>query len=127
MTALFGWPKLAQCLGEHGRDLSVPTGHRTLVDTLSIEVQQRLWLQHCFHTLSGIGQTPELTLAREEEQKRLTDFVEALRLHHETVKALGLTIDKLLTILVLPSADEHILVETLLREFGLESTSQQLL
>jgi len=127
VTTTFGWPKLAQCLAEHGRELSVPTGSHTLVDTLSVETQQRLWLQHCFHALSGLGQTPALTLANEAEQKRLTEFVEALRLHHQTVKALNLTIDKLLTILVLPSADEHILVERLLREFGLESTSQRLL
>jgi hypothetical protein len=83
-----------------------------------------LSLQGCFDALSGLGQDEELTLENEEErQYRIEDFVESLREHKDSVQYFALTLDSLLTRVIVPEKDKPILMHALQEKLGMESTA----
>ena len=116
-----GWPRLVECLEEHGRGLSLPDGLATPIDVVPVEMQHRLWLQSCFEALSGLGQMDELTLEEEDQLYRIPEFIEYLQAHKESVRFLDLSLEKLLAILVLPEKDREIFVRLMREELGLTS------
>jgi hypothetical protein len=121
-----GWPRLAAALEEHGEGLSLPAGVSRPVEVVPTELRHRLWLQSCLDALSGLGQEPELTLADPEEHYRIDEFVANLRRCRESVGFLGLTLDGLLSVVVLPDADVPLFVEAMKDRLGLSSGEEPL-
>jgi hypothetical protein len=78
-------------------------------------------LQACFDALHGLGQEDELTLANPEQQDRVEWFINLLREHKESVQYFDLTLDDLLTRVILPPKDRAILIEMMLRQLGMTS------
>jgi hypothetical protein len=98
--------------------LSLPEGVETPIDVIPKEIQHKLWLQYCFDALSGIGQEEELTLEEPKQLGRIEDFIARLQECKDSVQFLDLTLEKLLTILILPPKDEKIFVDLMLKKLG---------
>jgi hypothetical protein len=121
-----GWRNLVSALEEHGDGLSLPRGVDRPIEVVPAELRHKLWLQTCLDQLSGLGQDEELTLRNEEQQDRIQWFIRDLREHKESVESLGLTLEKLLKVLVLPPRDEPIFVEMMQERLGLNSTQDRI-
>jgi len=121
-----GWPDLAECVVEYGLDLSLPEGVTDPLDVFDVELRHRLWLQYCFDMLHGLGQDAELTLENEEQRWRIDEFVERLQEHVDSVRHFDLTLEKLLTMVVLPSRDSEIFAELMTERLGLTGIQDRL-
>src|SRR4051812_22363110 len=121
-----GWKELYAALEQYGEGLSLPRGVDRPIEVVPAELRHKLWLQACFDQLSGLGQDDELTLRNEEQQDGIECFVRDLREHGESVESLGLTLEELLKVLILPPQDEPIFVEMMKEELGLDSTHDKL-
>ena len=119
-----GWPALVEALEEHGRDLSLPEGVDSPLDIFPVDLRHRLWLQVCFDALSGLGQGEELTL--EKQPDRVEWFVRCLREHKHTVQYFDLTLEKLLTRVIMPPKDEKIFVEMVMEKLGMTLSQEHL-
>ncbi|MFO7905293.1 MAG: hypothetical protein ACQESR_31005 [Planctomycetota bacterium] len=121
------WGRLVHCLNKHADGLSLPEGIASPVEVVPAELRQKLWLQDCFSGLSGLGQDEELTLENEEERQfRIKDLVEGLREHKDSVRYFDLTLDSLLTRVIVPERDKPILIHSMQKELGIESTADRL-
>lgn len=121
-----GWKQIMTALAEHGQCLSLPPGVESYREVVPADLRHRLWLQYCFDMLSGLGQEEELTLANEEQQDRIDWFIRRLRECKEGVVYFGLTLDSLLTRVILPETDRLLLIEMMQTKLGLKSTQDQI-
>jgi hypothetical protein len=121
-----GWGRLTHCLNEHGKHLSLPSGATTPMEVVPVELRHKLWLQWCFNELGGLGQSETLTLQNEEEHDRIEGFIECLRRCKESVQYFDLTLDALLTRVVLPEQDRPVLVGMMPEKLGMKSTQDRL-
>jgi hypothetical protein len=122
-----GWPMLVEVLETHARDLSLPTDAGEPLDIFPVDLRHRLWLQICFDALSGLGQEDDLTLANPQQQEyRIEWFLRCLKQHKDTVKYLDLSLDTLLTMIIMPSIDEEIFVQLMTERLGLPSSQVHL-
>ena len=121
-----GWATLVEALEEHGRDLSLPKGVESPLDIFPVDLQHRLWLQICFDALSGLGQEEELTLENPEQRDRMKWFIRCLKEHKDAVQYLNLTLDDLLTRVIMPPTDEKIFVEIVMEQLGVPSRQHHL-
>ncbi len=69
-------------------------------------MRHALGLQDCFNDLSGLGQSRELTLEDEEERYRVEDIINHLRDRIESVEFFDLTLESLMTRVILPERDQ---------------------
>lgn len=121
-----GWPTLVEVLESHGRNLSLPEGVESPLDIFPIDLQHRLWLQTCFDALSGLGQDKELTLENKRQQDRVAWFIRLLRERKDTIQYFDLTLEKLLTRVIMPPRDEKIFVKMMMEQLGLTSSQEHL-
>lgn len=115
-----GWPNLIKALAEHGQLLSLPEGVSDPLDVVSSDLQHRLWLQSCFEAVDGIG-SEWGSFEREEDRDRVDAFIVLLRVCKENVKALELTLEKLLKVLIMPPRERELFVELFSEALGLRS------
>jgi len=90
------------------------------LEVIPAEVQHNLWLQYCFNDLAGLGQAEELTLRDEDQQDRIDEFIDQLRECRESVEYFDLTLDSLLSRVILPEQDQPIFVGFDAGEVGIE-------
>jgi hypothetical protein len=121
-----GWQRIMAALEEHGQGLSLPQGVASFREVVVPDVRHKLWLQYCFDELSGLGQFEELTLAEEEQLSRIDGFIERLRECKESVLYFGLTLELLLTRVILPERDRTIFVKMMLEKLGLGSVQEEI-
>ena len=121
-----GWDRLVDALEEHAQDLSLPEGTESFLDIFSHDLQHRLWLQTCFDALSGLGQEEELTLEEEEEYYRIEEFISLLRDHKETVEYFDLTLETLLTRVIMSPKDEKLFITMMMEQLELPTTQASL-
>lgn len=119
-----GWTDLANAIEKHARHLSLPEGVSTPLDIFPPDLFHRLELQASFDMLRGLGQEKELNL--EDQPWRLSDFVDRLRENKASVAYLDLTLDKLLTKIIIPPNDEKIFVPRMMEELDLASPQEPL-
>ena len=121
-----GWPRIVSALREHGEGLSLPPGVESCEEVVPADLRHKLWLQWCFDELSGLGQHASLTLKDPEQHDRVRWFIERLRKCKETVAYLRLTLESLLSRLVLPQEDQPIFLEMMRSTLGLASPQEQI-
>jgi len=121
-----GWNQIATALREHGQGLSLPSGVESPEEVVPAELRHKLWLQWCFNDLSGLGQGVELTLENPEEHERVDGFIESLRECKDSVAFLRLTLESLMTKLILPERDQPIFVKLIQEKLGLSSAKEQI-
>jgi hypothetical protein len=121
-----GWRNLVACLNKRGGGLSLPQGATSPVQVIPADLRHRLDLQDCFSALSGLGQFDGATLEREDEQYCVDDFINILRTCKESVDFLDLTLDSLLTRLVLPDKETPIFIRLMQTKLGVKSTSDRI-
>jgi len=119
-----GWNQIVAALREHGQGLSMPPGAKSPEEVVPAELRHKLWLQFCFNTLSGFGQSDELTLENPEEICQVDYFIENLRECKDIVAYFGLTLESLQTRLILPEKDQSIFVREMQSKLGLSSTQE---
>jgi hypothetical protein len=116
-----GWNGIATVLREHGQGLSLPPGVESPEEVVPADLRQKLWLQWCFNDLSGLGQEEELTLENPEEHDRVDRFIGSLRECKDSVAYFILTLESLMTKLILPERDQPIFVRLMQEKLGLSS------
>jgi hypothetical protein len=121
-----GWRNLVACLSKHGGGLSLPQGAKTPVEVVPTELRHKLELQDCFNALSGLGQFDDATLEMEDQQYRVDEFIDSLREHKDSVAYFDLTLDSLLTRVILPDRDMPIFVQMIQEKLGLKSTTDRI-
>jgi hypothetical protein len=121
-----GWKDLVAALEQHGDGLSLPEGAGRPVEVVPAELRHKLWLQTCLGHLGGLGQEKALTLQDPQQHYRIEELIACLREHKESVEALDLTQEKVMTVLILPPQDEPIFVEMMQEELGLASTQDRI-
>ena len=111
-------------LRDHGQGLSLPPGVKSLEEVVPAELHHKLWLQFCFNNLSGFGQSEDLTLENPEEVCQIGFFIESLQECKDTVAYFDLTLESLMTKLILPERDEAIFVREMVDKLGLSSAQE---
>jgi hypothetical protein len=115
-----GWHRIMTALDEHGPGLSLPPGVASHREVVPADLRHKLWLQFCFDILGGLGQDEDLTL-EEEDPWRVDELIMRLRECKESVAYFGLTLDSLLTRVVLPERDRPLLAELMREKLGLRT------
>jgi len=118
-----GWTWIMKALDEHGQSLSLPPGVASYKQVVPADLQHKLWLQYCFDILSGLGKTDELILT-EEDPWRINELILRLRECKESVAHFGLTVESLLTRVILPERDRPIFVKLMQEKLGLASAQE---
>lgn len=119
-----GWLRIATALEEHGQGLSLPPGVASHEEVVPADLRHKLWLQDCFNDLSGLGQEEDLTLEDPDEQYRVDEFILDLRDRKESAAYFGLTLESLLTRVILPDRDRPIFIRMMQEKLGLRSTAE---
>ena len=114
-----GWDQIVSALRAHGQDLSLPPGVESAEMVVPAELRHKLWLQYCYDELSGLGQDAELTLEDPRQQDRIDGFIDRLRDCKDSVAYFELTLDSLLTRVVLPAKDQPIFLKMMQDRLGL--------
>src|SRR5437588_8361848 len=107
-----GWNLIVTALREHGGGLSLPPGAKSPEEVVPAELRHKLWLQWCFNDLDGLGQDEELTLEDSEQHERVDGFIDNLRECKDSVAYLGLTLESLMSKLILPERDQPIFIRS---------------
>ena len=89
-------------------------------------MRHKLWLQFCINALGGLGQDDSLTLEDPEEHYRVDWCIENLRECKDSVAFFGLTLESLLTRVILPAKDQPIFIKMMQEKLGLTSTQEQI-
>jgi hypothetical protein len=121
-----GWPCIVACLAESGQGLSLPEGVLAPVEVVPAELRHDLWLQSCLDALIGLGQDEALTLEDPGQHARIDDLIENLRVCHESIRFLGVTLAGLMLRVDLPPRDRPIFARLLTEALGLTSDLQPL-
>jgi hypothetical protein len=121
-----GWNRIVTALREHGDGLSLPPGVESAVQVVPAELRHKLWLQFCFNDLGGLGQDDNLTLEDPEEHYRIERFIDQLRKCKESVAFFGLTLDSLLTRVILPEKDKPLFLKLMQEKLGMNSAHEQI-
>ncbi len=119
-----GWPQIATALQEHGQGLSLPPGVASCEEVVSADLRHKLWLQYCFDALGGLGQVADMTLEDPEERWRIDHFTTRLRERKESVAHFGLTLESMLTRVILPERDRPIFIKLMQEKLGLRSAQE---
>jgi hypothetical protein len=121
-----GWERIMTALNEHGQGLSLPPGVASYREVVPADLRHKLWLQDCFNDLSGLGQDEDMTLADPEEHYRIEEFIDHLRECKESVAHFGLTVESLLTRVILPDKDRPIFIKMMQEKIGLGSPQERI-
>jgi hypothetical protein len=121
-----GWQRIMTALDEHGQGLSLPSGAASYREVVPAELRDKLWLQYCFDMLSGLGQEEDMTLEDSEEHYRIDWLIERLRECKESVAHFGLTLESLLTRVILPEQDRRLFIKLMQERLGLSSAQEQI-
>jgi len=119
-----GWHRIMTALNEHGQGLSFPPGVASYREVVPADLRHKLWLQDCFNDLSGLGQDEDMTLADPEEHYRIEEFIDHLCECKESVAHFGLTVESLLTRVILPDKDQPIFIKMMQEKIGLGSPQE---
>jgi len=114
---LKGWTHLCESLEAYGGGLSTPPGKKAHSEAVPLEIQHCLRLQQAFAPLVGL----DLLVSEKKIRERVEKFVTELQEAGDTARFLGLTRDRLLTILVMPSKVREIFVEVVSEKLGVTS------
>jgi hypothetical protein len=117
------WHRIVTALKEYGEGLSLPPGVGSISEVVPAELQHRLWLQHAFDMLAGLGQEEELFLDPEDPW-RVEVLIERLQECKDSVAYFKLTPESILDRVTMPERDRPIFLKMMQQKLGLESPRQ---
>jgi hypothetical protein len=120
-----GWHRIMTALNPYGQGLSLPPGVVSHKEVVPAELRHKLWLQYCFEILSGLGQADDLIL-EEDDPWRVDEFIDRLRECKESVAFFGLTLESLLTRIILPERDRPLFVRLMQEKLGLKTDQERI-
>jgi hypothetical protein len=120
------WRRIVECLDECATGLSLPAGVASAVEVVPLRLRHTLRLQNCFEFLRGLGIEKRPILPNERQEYLIEGFVESLREQRDTVCYFGLTLDSLLTRLILPQSAMPIFIQAVQEKLGMNSTTDQI-
>jgi hypothetical protein len=121
-----GWQRITTALAEHGQGLSLPPGAASYREVVPADLRHKLWLQYCFNDLAGLGQEEGMTLEDPEEHYRIDWFIDHLRERKESVAHFGLTLESLLTRVILPERERPLFLQMMQEKLGLSSAQVEI-
>lgn len=122
-----GWEMLVDILKEQGQHLSLPKGVKNPLKFLPVDIDHLLHLHLCFDALFGLGQEEELTLANPEQcEYRMKWFLDCIKEHKDTLQFFNLSLNSLLSRIIMPAKDEEIFIRLMTKELGLPSLDVKL-
>jgi hypothetical protein len=121
-----GWHRIVTALAKKGQNLLLPPDVASCLEVVPADLRHKLWLQYCFNDLAGLGQDEELTLEDPEQHYRVEEFIEHLRDCKESVAYFGLTLQSLLTRVILPDKDQPIFIKMMQEKLGLGSAQERI-
>jgi len=121
-----GWEQSMMALQEHGQGLSLPPGVASYQEVVPADLRHKLCLQYCCNDLAGLGQEEAMTLEDPEEHSRIDWFIDHLRECGPSVAYFRLTLESLLTRVILPEKDQPIFIKLMQNKLGLRSTQEQI-
>lgn len=120
-----GWRRITKTLEQHAQGLSLPPGVAAHKEVVPADLRHKLWLQHCFEILGGLGQEEDLYLD-EEDPWRVDEFINRLRECKESVAHFGLTLDSLLIRITFPERDRPVFIQLMQAKLGLGSAQERI-
>ncbi len=121
-----GWLILGDALENHAHNLSLPTGVKSHLDIISLNIQHQLNLQLCVDELSGLGREEDITLEDEDQLHRIDEFISVARGYRDSLQYLGVTLEKLVQKVIMPPKDEKIFTDMLMVQLGINSLQENL-
>lgn len=122
-----GWPMFKEVLEEHGQHLSLPSDAQKAIDIIPLKSRHLLELHLCFDALTGLGQEEELTLENPEQREyRIEWFLRCIKEHKESIQFFDLSLETLLTKIIMPSKDEKVFIRLMTKELNLPSPQASL-
>ena len=118
-----GWQQIMAAIKKYGHGLSLPPGVESPQEAVPAELRHKLWLQCCFNNLGGLRQGG-MTLEDPEEYISIDWFIKNLRTFKDSVAYFGLTLESLMTKLILPEKDQPIFVKMMQDKLGLSSAQE---
>jgi hypothetical protein len=122
-----GWPRLVEALNEYGKDLTLPQGISSPLDIVPADIQHRLWFQYSCDAFLGIGQQDVPCLSDKGSHYRFDMFMERLKECKESVEFLNLNLEKILSMLILPSKDKEIFKRIMMDKLGINSVKEPII
>lgn len=119
-----GWNEIRIALHKHGKGLSLPPGVQEAIEVVPVEIRHKLCLQFCFSVLCGWEPTASLSLEDDDEKTRFEYFIGDLRAFKDSVAYFALTLDSLLTRVILPENVQSLFVSMMQEKLGLSSTHE---
>lgn len=119
-----GWNRLLWALRKYGRRLSLPEGASSVEEVVPAELRHRLWLQDTFDALAGLRGNEKSNLT--EQPWRIDEFIQNLRDRKESVEYLGLTLNSLLSYVVLPERDRPLFLQMMKEKLELTDDDERI-
>jgi hypothetical protein len=120
-----GWHRINTALDEHAQSLSLPPGVASFREVVPADLRHKLWLQYCYDILGGLGKAENLYL-EEDDPWRIDEFLERLRECKESVAYFDLSLESLLTRVILPERDRPLFVKLMQARLGLASAQESI-
>ena len=120
-----GWHQIMSALDKQSQGLSLPPGVASYKEVVPADLRHKLWLQYCFEMLSGLGQDDDIYL-EEEDPWRVDELVDRLRECEDSIAYFGLTLDLMLTRVILPERDRPVFVKLMQAKLGMNSDQEQI-
>ncbi len=121
-----GWYRIMTALEKQGQGLSLPPDVTSYKEVVPADLRHKLWMQYCFNDLAGLGQDADMTLEDPEEFYRIDWFIDHLRECKESVAHFGLTLESLLTTVILPERDQSIFIKMMQDKLRLNSNQERI-
>jgi hypothetical protein len=121
-----GWSRIMTALEKQGQGLSLPPDVASYKEVVPADLRHKLWMQYCFNDLAGLGQDADMTLEDPEELYRIDWFIDHLRECKESVAHFGLTLESLLTTVILPERDQSIFIKMMQDKLRLNSNQERI-
>ncbi len=122
-TAHEGWSTLQEVLSTYGYQLPLPIGVKHPLEVIPEDLRHRLNLQTCFSELGGLGYKPGMSLNNEAEHERIEWFIRQLKQHKASVNYFQLTLETLLSKMILPEDDTPIFIQLFTQQLNLPSNT----
>ena len=121
-----GWKDWSPPWSSTERACRCPRGSEHPVEVVPAEMRHKLWLQTCLGHLGGLGQDEDLTLQDPDEHYRIEEFIPACGSTRRAWRRCDLTLEKMMTVLILPPQDEPIFLRMMQEQLGLASMQDRI-
>lgn len=122
------WAEIAECLIKNNGELTLPAGLEmdSNIEVVPPEIRHQLYLQYCYEPLMGLGQKGVKPLTMADDQARVDDLIARFKQHRSSIKFLELSLEKFLSLIILPDKDQEIFIKLFMDKLQLPSMQSEI-